>query len=214
MNDFWLGINIGILQTIIGHPFDTIKTNSQNNNKNIYKLNYLYRGIKFPIVSSSISNGFIFYINELILKKSNNNYYTSGFLTGFITAPLINIFETHKVQAQTNNIIKQSFYKNFKAGCNATIFRESIACSIYFGLYNQCKQNNINTFISGSISGCFSWLITYPIDVVKTRLQSGLSKNYIDAIKLGNFSSGISICLLRSFIVNGVTFSMYDYNKK
>ena len=38
MNEFYLGLSVGSVQTIIGHPFDTIKTNYQNNLKLKYSL--------------------------------------------------------------------------------------------------------------------------------------------------------------------------------
>ena len=36
MNEFYLGLSVGSVQTIIGHPLDTIKTNYQNNSKTKY----------------------------------------------------------------------------------------------------------------------------------------------------------------------------------
>ena len=54
-----------------------------------------------------------------------------------------------------------------------------------------------------------SWLITYPIDVIKTRIQSE-KYNLKNALSKGKFNHGLSYCLLRSFIVNGFSFLVYE----
>jgi hypothetical protein len=63
------------------------------------------------------------------------------------------------------------------------------------------------------MAGMLSWLLTYPIDVIKTRVQSNNHLSMIGAYKMGNIWSGLSFCLLRSFIVNGSGFAIYDYLK-
>ena len=61
MSEFFNGIIVGISQTIIGHPLDTIKTNIQCGKKiNIFSPKKLYRRIFYPTVSSAIINGLMF----------------------------------------------------------------------------------------------------------------------------------------------------------
>ena len=47
--EYIIGNFVGLTQTLIGYPFDTIKTNIQNGN-NLKLLNYrnIYNGIKYP----------------------------------------------------------------------------------------------------------------------------------------------------------------------
>ena len=59
-----------------------------------------------------------------------------------------------------------------------------------------------NSFISGGIAGILSWLIPYPIDTIKSRIQIGYSLK--KSIKLGNYYKGLNFCLLRAFLVNGI----------
>lgn len=213
MSEFYLGLSVGSVQTIIGHPLDTIKTNFQNNSKTKYCIFNLYRGLSYPLTSSAIVNGFLFYSNNSINNFTKNNF-VSGFVTGTICSPLINIFETLKIKEQLNK--KQcitKLLKYSKMGFSATLLRESIGTSIYFGSYNYLKKD-YNAFVSGSIAGASSWLLTYPFDVIKSRLQSGNCKTWVEAIKLGNFSNGLLVCLLRSFIVNGFSFSAYEFLKR
>ena len=62
MNKENVGILIGSIQTFIGHPLDTLKTNVQNNKSfNIYSIKNLYRGLYYPIISSISSNFVLFY---------------------------------------------------------------------------------------------------------------------------------------------------------
>ena len=96
-----------------------------------------------------------------------------------------------------------------------TMIRESFATGIYFYSYHNLKKNEyikgeINIFFSGGIAGCLSWFFTYPVDVVKTRIQSGEYNSALKAIKNGNLFQGLSVCLLRSFIVNSIGFFIYE----
>ena len=54
-----------------------------------------------------------------------------------------------------------------------------------------------------------SWIPTYPFDTIKTRIQNGSCKTYLEAIKMGNIWNGISVCSIRAFLVNSVGFWSY-----
>ena len=214
MNEFIYGGIVGSVQTIIGHPLDTIKVLNQNKQNINFDFKRLYSGITFPLISSVINHSFMFYLNDYFLIE--DNHFKSGFVTGIICTPIINTFDILKIKYQTNykNVNIKKIMLNSEKSFIATLIRESVGCSLYFGSYNYLKDKNYNSFISGSAAGTISWLITYPIDVVKTRIQSGLVNNWSDAIKKGNLFKGLSVCLTRSFIVNGFAFSAYDYLKK
>ena len=211
MNEFIIGTSVGCTQTIIGYPFDTVKTWVQNKNSfKDFSIQNLYRGVKYPLMSSILINGFIFYSNN-VLNNYFNNYFISGFYSGLFISPVINIFEVLKVKNQTNSKIKNLKSLVFK-GISATSTRESIATSIYFGTYFELNKT-CGSFTSGSIAGVSSWLLTYNLDVIKTRLQSDSCKTWKQAIKKGNLFNGLGICLLRAYIVNGFSFKLYDMIK-
>lgn len=71
-------------------------------------------------------------------------------------------------------------------GLNITITREIPAFGLYFGTYEAMTRREdatqpLGTFhmlMAGGFAGVFSWLFTYPIDFVKSRLQVVLSSNF------------------------------------
>lgn len=73
-------------------------------------------------------------------------------------------------------------------------------------------------FLAGGLAGCSSWLFTYPIDYVKTVIQSQIPSNIqyksaMDCAKrkykeegLRTFFKGFGVTMMRSFPVNGAGF--------
>jgi solute carrier family 25 carnitine/acylcarnitine transporter 20/29 len=75
------------------------------------------------------------------------------------------------------------------------------------------------TLIAGGLAGTFSWLISFPVDVVKSRLQvDGIDgnpkyKNAMDCVKKSYqaegaafFTRGLNSTLMRAFPMNAVCF--------
>jgi len=204
----------GIIQVIIGHPFDTIKTINQNNNflnKNI-KLKNFYRGIKYPIIQTPLINVSNFYYNDYFIKKYNMNLFNSSILSGFISSIIITPLDYCKINNQQNlkkniNFIKiLCSYKHY----HIVSLREVPALFIYFNSYDYSKKYIHSYSLCGSLAGVLSWLLTYPIDTIKTRLQSNSANSIKDAILQKNLFNGIKPCLYRAFIVNGVGFYVYE----
>ena len=195
MDDYYKGAISGIAQTLSGHPFDTIKVLKQNNihhELSFRKIINYYKGITFPLLSNSIIIGSQFYIYH--------NY--SGLLAGIVSGIMITPIDYFKTQKQINKNYKYKIEKPL--GLSATIMRESISIPIYFSSYYYINEKIDNSFISGGIAGILSWLIPYPIDTIKSRIQIGYSLK--KSIKLGNYYKGLNFCLLRAFLVNGIGF--------
>tara|TARA_Y100000389_G_C17465864_1_gene525460 strand:- start:2395 stop:3048 length:654 start_codon:yes stop_codon:yes gene_type:complete len=208
-----IGIFCGALQTVVGHPLDTLKVWKQNGtskNPNIFNL---YRGVSSPLILSSFTGGVLFGTTD---KFNNyyNNYYISGFFSGLFILPLIQISEFVKINRQSGSNIKLKFLlKNSHHGLYCSMIRESISGSVYFGFYfDLVEKYNWHPFLSGGIAGCSSWIITYPIDVIKTRVKLYPNKiTYIEAYNMGSLWKGLNWCLMRAFVVNGVSFYLYNY---
>ena len=60
MNDYLIGNLVGLTQTSIGYPFDTIKTNLVNGYTGKIHFSKLLRGIKYPLVGSCMNNNLVF----------------------------------------------------------------------------------------------------------------------------------------------------------
>lgn len=86
------------------------------------------------------------------------------------------------------------------------------------------EVSTIQTLMAGGFAGTISWLITFPVDFVKSRLQTdGLSgpKKYngiIDCVQkcyheegLACFSRGLTSTLIRAFPVNAACFLVVSW---
>jgi len=75
--------------------------------------------------------------------------------------------------------------------------------------------------MAGGMAGVASWILTFPIDVVKTRIQSDVSGSYkgvVDCIKKtwvneGSraFSRGLVSSVIRAFPTNAATFTVVTW---
>jgi len=167
--------------------------------------------LKFPLVASSVYNFTIFPVYERTLVFTNNSI-ISGALAGFTIAPIVFGFEVGKIYQQTNQIVKfKDIYKS--RGLQALYTREILAMSTYFGMYNYCREKELHPLISGGCAGLANWTLTYPVDVIKAR-QIAQQISIKDAIKLGRFWNGYSICAVRAVLVNAINFWVYETVRK
>lgn len=209
MTEFILGNIVGMVQTIVGYPLDTLKVIRQKEKYiKLVPLNpvRLYKGIQYPLLGNSIVNGISFYTYNKTYQYTKS-VTISGFMSGVCISPVLNIIEVYKVRSQ----LLLPMYERLFLAYKYTLLRESIACSFYFSTYYKLKDNNINSFIGGALAGVASWTSTYPIDVIKTRIQSGIVLK--EAINMGNYWRGYNFCIFRAILVNGLSFGIYDLSK-
>lgn len=127
------------------------------------------------------------------------------------------------------NMYKQHGIQKVFLGMNSTILREALGLSIYFGVYDELianfKNNGqvslIGSLLSGGLAGLTTWGLIYPIDYVKTLIQTdSLEKpRYKSSVKcaleefrtkpLSTFFRGVEIMLARAFIVNAFGFMCF-----
>lgn len=199
--EFIAGVFSGITQTLVGHPLDTIKVNKQNN---IKINNKLYQGVKYPLVSNAILVGFQFDLY----------YRYNSLIDGLVTSLIVTPLDYYKINNQNKKIpTLHSMVKNFPKSYPVTALRESIALSAYFGSYDYLKNSHqIHPLIAGGTAGVLSWVTTYPLDTIKTRIQSH------DTIKQAfikkKFWNGIQITLVRAVIINSLGFYVAENIKK
>jgi len=132
------------------------------------------------------------------------------------------------------NIFRQYGLRGLYHGTKPTILRDSLACGIYFSSYAWIMKHFLKPgqtkddlrisliFVIGSISGIFYWITCFPVDVMKTKMQTDNLQNpqYKSAIdcarktynKVGlkGFFNGFAPCMLRAVPVNGGVFALYE----
>ena len=114
-----------------------------------------------------------------------------------------------------------------------TLYRELPGYSVQLGSYEYLKKkiqfkepshikDTFKTIMCGGISGILCWLVSYPQDVIKSKIQIGdiklsgnkFKKNYYNIIKNEGYIGlwkGFSPCLLRAFPANAAIFLGYEY---
>lgn len=202
--EFISGAFSGIVQTIVGYPLDTMKVLQQNK---IVSKQYYNKGFMYALFSNTILNSILFkWFNDF--EKRLDNAYMSGFISGSLSFPIVFVVDSFKIRHQTLSFPQPSIlYAN---GKTITFMCESSAMALYFGNYKSLIDCHVSPFMAGGISGTITWLIGYPLDVIKTR-QLTYNITIKKAIQMGSFHKGLSICLVRAFLVNSFGFYSYEY---
>lgn len=206
------GMLSGSLSTLFGFPLDTIKGWKQSNYEKKPNFREYYRGVSFPLLQNGFSNSLLFYQYEYCKKKYKDQpfllYSSLSILNTMINCPL----DKFKIMNQQKKYYPLSFKNILLSYKNIGIvgFRKIPGTFVYFFTYEKMKEKNYPIFLSGGISGLFSWLFTFPIDTIKTRIQNESCKTIKEAYKKGNLWSGLSFCLFRGFFINGIHFSIYE----
>ncbi|MEQ2314269.1 hypothetical protein AMECASPLE_010386 [Ameca splendens] len=127
-------------------------------------------------------------------------------------------------------IYKKEGFKGINRGMVTTLMRETPGFGVYFLAYDMltrslgCEPEDPymipKLLFAGGMSGIASWLSTYPVDVIKSRLQAdgvgGVNKynSIMDCVKQSLqkegyrvFTRGLTSTLLRAFPVNATTFA-------
>ncbi|XP_068194454.1 mitochondrial basic amino acids transporter isoform X3 [Antennarius striatus] len=127
-------------------------------------------------------------------------------------------------------IYKREGIRGINRGMVTTLIREMPGFGVYFLAYDSltrflgCEPEDPymipKLLFAGGMSGIFSWLSTYPVDVIKSRLQAdgvgGVNKynGIMDCVRQSFqkegwsvFSRGLVSTLLRAFPVNATTFA-------
>jgi solute carrier family 25 (mitochondrial carnitine/acylcarnitine transporter), member 20/29 len=213
MSDYIGGFVSGIAQTLSGHPLDTIKVWSQDRIIRKRTIRNLYQGVKYPLMTTSLITSFNFGITQYYYQQ-NKSYLLSGFYGGFLSGIIMTPIEYLKINSQINSQIKEKCQVNLaskKIGWISTITRESLGFPIYYQSYYYCRNDlDLHPLVSGAISGYLSWTLIYPIDTIKTRIQSGQSKSHLEAIKMSQLWVGYRYCAIRAIIANSVGWFSYE----
>ena len=118
-------------------------------------------------------------------------------------------------------------FKNIYKGIIATFLRETIGSAFYYGCYEGavrqiCKFREIprrfanysDYLMAGALAGLGYWTVSYPLDVVKTKTQTGENIQEIIRNLPKTAYRGFSVIALRAVIVNGFSFATFEQAKR
>ena len=177
----------------------------------------------------------------------------AGLMQCFIICPMehikcrlqANAEFTGSVQA-IKSIMKNHGLSRLYQGFGTTMWREIPAFGLYFAVYDYMKDRanlylaeqaglepNVNaqhshTWIAsafaGGCAGCLSWAMVYPVDVLKTRIQTSpltTPRSELRMLRVGRdlvaqhgwryLFRGLGITMIRAFPVNGTIFPVYEF---
>jgi len=148
----------------------------------------------------------------------------------------------------TRGILQRHGVSRLYQGWWSTVLREVPAFGLYFAVYDHMKDR-VNTFlakragvdpqlsletprthtwiasaIAGGIAGSATWAIVYPVDVIKTHVQTmplDTPRIQLSMYRVGSqivakhgwrhLFRGLGITLIRAFPVNGTIFPVYEF---
>ena len=196
---------MGIVSSVISHPFEMLKLKSQMNiHQNLFK--NLFSGLHLSILSNSFERGIQFYYFEDLKKKTNN------LLLSSIYASLIST----TISLPYNFVLLKKNILNRSVGLNKNMFFKSLSLeytrnlsgsSLFLYSYNKLKELDYPIYVCSILSSTFVWLMTYPIDNIKNQIIAGNQIKY-------NFKflyKGIQYPILRSIPSSTVGFYVYEY---
>ena len=119
-------------------------------------------------------------------------------------------------------------------GFIATAARQAPAFAVYFTTYNGLKtqaakydQDSLLVSITaGGIAGSLSWAVSYPVDLIKNRIQampldskmnhsiSAVARQFVQENGWRALFRGFWLTIIRAFPVNGVIFPTYEWTLK
>ncbi|RKF78164.1 Mitochondrial basic amino acids transporter [Golovinomyces cichoracearum] len=188
-----------------------------------------------------------FYVNTLWATFLSGT--ASGLATWVLSAPI----EVVKCRAQvstspidascwriTKSIYRHEGIRGFYLGGVVTALRDSIGYGFYFWTYgltthlfskvsngdSPCEQT-YKMIMCGGIAGIATWASVFPLDVIKTRVQTQasfsncqFSRRRLSTIQLMRntyrneglqvFFRGLTVCSIRAFIVNAAQWVVYE----
>jgi len=183
----------------------------------------------------------VFQLNNEKVPLTNFQSFVSGLAAGTSGSLVIGPSELIKVQLSLSRsmgnqrrrpwpLLKEILHthglRGMTRGLGMTWLRDCPSVGVYFWTYESLKtllsrENKMSIvaqIFAGGAAGCSSWFSTYPIDVIKTHIQTGKSSSVKEAVQsvvqsegLRGFTKGALPCLVRAFPVNATIFCIYEF---
>jgi len=135
------------------------------------------------------------------------------------------------------------FFNGFYRGMGVTLLRETPSFGMYFAVYDTIKNRVVSLLheederhpipshahawaasaLAGGISGAWTWAMIYPLDVIKSRIQTGplerelrqgmwtVGRDIVEERGWRGLFRGLGVTLVRAFPVNAIIFPVYEF---
>ncbi len=210
----------------------------------------LYRGISAPLTGLAAINAIVFGVYGTLTRMRTSEptmlwHATAGSIAGISQTVITCPMELIKTRAQLTSssvlscfrhLIRTEGSRGLYRGLMATIARDAPAFATYFSCFelilNLTKSSSssppstLHLLLSGGTAGAMSWLVIYPVDVVKSRIQADTRYNsMLQCVRqsfteegFGVFMRGFVPTLVRAFPTNAATFAvvtwtLYSYER-
>ncbi|KAK9303324.1 hypothetical protein QLX08_004924 [Tetragonisca angustula] len=208
----------------------------------------LYRGISSPLAGVTLVNAVIFGVygetrRHIPDPNSLSSCFVSGALAGLAQSPICSPIELAKTRMQLRassngtqfsgpmDCLRYTYehegYRGVFRGLNVTLLREVPSFGTYFLTYEILTRTPDNAPVStpcmllaGGLAGTASWTVSYPLDLVKSRIQAdghryaGLVDCLKQTVTKEGYSClyrGLSSTVIRAFPTNAVTLTVVTW---
>ncbi|XP_017485319.1 PREDICTED: mitochondrial basic amino acids transporter isoform X1 [Rhagoletis zephyria] len=186
----------------------------------------LYRGMSSPLMGISVVNAIVFGVYGNVQRQmpehnTLHSHLLAGAVSGFAQSIACSPMELAKTRMQLQHlnpkapqfqspfkcirhIIATDGFKGAFRGLGMTALRDVPGFSAYFVSYEWLmslreKPNVAHALIAGGLAGIASWLVCYPIDVIKTLLQA-------DGMHSAPVYKGAWNCAVKNYQKDGLRF--------
>ncbi|XP_007517638.1 mitochondrial ornithine transporter 2-like [Erinaceus europaeus] len=140
------------------------------------------------------------------------------------------------VWSVVNAILRKDGLLGFYHGLSGTLLQEVPGYFFFFGGYEVSRSifasgrskddlSPAHLMISGGIAGICHWVVVYPVDCIKSRIQvlsmsgkqAGFARTLRNTVKnegVAVLYSGLKVTLIRAVPANGSLFIVYEYSRK
>lgn len=201
-----------------------------------------------PIAGVAVVNAIVFGIYGETQRRMGAQdhiitHFLAGASAGLAQSPICSPLELAKTRLQLQSSVNAVFrgpihclrhiyrsegHRGVFNGLGITALREAPSYGVYFLTYELLTRNTqvkeISTFhmlMAGGLAGTASWVLTYPVDVIKSRLQADSQARYSGALDCFRQSMknegykwlfrGLNSTIIRAFPTNAATFTVVTW---
>ena len=134
----------GVAQTVVGHPFDTLKVMMQNNRTwRGMSARSFYRGAGPPLAGSVLFNVTVFTSYQWMHERWPNRW-TSGAFAGAVVTPVVFLVDNAKVLLQTNQRLSVRRLATTKRLCSDRLPRSNRHVALFRKLRRRARPRAVS----------------------------------------------------------------------